>query len=281
MTVRLPTYQLQMRWLGVAGIEFKIDDQTLLIDPFLTRPPLVNILRGRVNPDRELILKNIPAADQILVTHSHYDHLMDVPVIAKQTGAHVYGSSNVCQLLSIFQLPSQQIHEIHSNEIFNLPYASIRTIRAKHPALPGYLSGSLNTHIKPPLRSRDYRLDVCYSYLVDFKKIKVLVWSSTSNKDAQPADILFSRAVAGQKWNEKMMKVVQPRLVIPTHWDDMFQSLSFPIVPFFAPPALELPPLRKIDLEKFKKEIILAKPGCKILIPEVLKSYNLMDEMEN
>ena len=29
----------EMRWLGVAGIELRVNKQILVIDPFVTRPP--------------------------------------------------------------------------------------------------------------------------------------------------------------------------------------------------------------------------------------------------
>ncbi len=78
-----------VRWLGVAGLEFTLGDHTLLIDPFLSRPPLRNVFMGRVYSDIQLIKEKIKKADHILITHAHYDHLLDVPAIATQTGGYM------------------------------------------------------------------------------------------------------------------------------------------------------------------------------------------------
>ncbi|MHB8278441.1 MAG: hypothetical protein ACYDIA_12415 [Candidatus Humimicrobiaceae bacterium] len=39
-----------------------------------------------------------------MVTHSHIDHLMDVPAIINNTGCKVYGSNNTCKLLSYCEI---------------------------------------------------------------------------------------------------------------------------------------------------------------------------------
>ena len=270
-----------MRWLGVAGFEFKCNAHTLLVDPFLTRPALKYVISGRVKPDQEMLLKVIHSAEDILVTHAHYDHLMDVPEISRRTGATVYGSPNVCQILRAFQLPEKQIKPLQANESIRLAYANFVTITAKHPAIPGYLSGKVKKDLTPPLRLRDYRMDTCLSFLVELQGIKLLMWSSTSSDDALPADVLFVRAVAGKNWYEKILAAVQPRLVIPTHWDNLFQPLTESMQPFWSPPRWGWPPLNKINLNDFEKNIHQIQPECKVLIPQPLKCYHLMDEMNS
>lgn len=268
-----------VRWLGVAGLEFTFGDHTLLIDPFLSRPPLRNVFIGRVYPDIQLIKENIKKADHILITHAHYDHLLDVPAIATQTGALVYGSANVCRLLQVFQVPLAQLHWLHAFDEIELPYSHVKVIPARHPFIPGYRSGSLKNDLKPPLNLRDFRMDACFSYLIEFENLKLLVWSSISTEHAQPADVLFLRSAASQNWYKKMIEVVQPRLVIPTHWDDLFRPLSQPVRPFFAPPTLNNPFIRRINLGDFKNRVNKADPTCKTLLPHVLQLYDLVTEM--
>jgi L-ascorbate metabolism protein UlaG (beta-lactamase superfamily) len=68
---------MQIRYLGHAAFELTHDGVTLLVDPFLTGNP-----KAAANAD-EL------AADTILLTHGHGDHLGDTVAIAKRTGASV------------------------------------------------------------------------------------------------------------------------------------------------------------------------------------------------
>ena len=59
----------------------------------------------RVGQDDELISdtatidRHITRADFILVTHSHVDHIMDVPYIARKTGATVIGHQSTINVV--------------------------------------------------------------------------------------------------------------------------------------------------------------------------------------
>jgi L-ascorbate metabolism protein UlaG (beta-lactamase superfamily) len=68
---------MDIRFLGHAAFALEHDGKTVLIDPFLTGNP-----KGAASADEV-------AADAILVTHGHADHLGDAVAIAKRTGAPV------------------------------------------------------------------------------------------------------------------------------------------------------------------------------------------------
>ena len=75
------------RWFGVAGIELKTNNCVLIIDPYFTRVPFYKMWVGKVIPDSKLIDQKIKYCDFVLVTHSHIDHLMDVPDIVSASEA--------------------------------------------------------------------------------------------------------------------------------------------------------------------------------------------------
>ena len=102
MAISHPSHNLiQIRWLGVAGIELRTADQTLVIDPYLTRVPFWRVAFRRLRTDHALVAQHIPRCDFVLVTHSHFDHLMDVPAVVHHTGALALGSVNTCRLLAL------------------------------------------------------------------------------------------------------------------------------------------------------------------------------------
>ncbi len=50
-----------------------------------------------------------PRCDFVLVTHAHWDHLMDVPDVVLNTGATALGSANTCQLLALLGVAPEPI----------------------------------------------------------------------------------------------------------------------------------------------------------------------------
>src|SRR5258708_1313742 len=104
--------QVSLEYLGTAG--WRISDGTtiILIDPYLSRilgppPPLApryTRMAGDTRsvygwndvaaPDTAAIDAHVQRADFILVTHTHYDHILDVPHIALKTRATVIGTES-------------------------------------------------------------------------------------------------------------------------------------------------------------------------------------------
>src|SRR5207249_5512425 len=92
---------VSFRWLGVAGVELTANGRTLAIDPFFSRPPFKRYLFGPISPDRTLVREKLTCCDYVLVSHAHWDHVMDVPEVALHTGALTFGSPNTCRLLTL------------------------------------------------------------------------------------------------------------------------------------------------------------------------------------
>src|SRR5712692_6672569 len=87
-----PRDSICVTYLGVNGFQFETRDHVLLVDPYFTRIGFWSAaLNQRIEskPDRVSEgLKHLCAhADAILVTHAHFDHLLDAPDIMHRTGA--------------------------------------------------------------------------------------------------------------------------------------------------------------------------------------------------
>ena len=73
---------MKIIWLGHSSFRIEIEDQVLLIDPWLQdNPTFPNDSRTQA----------LAGATAILMTHGHSDHVADVPEIAAETGAPVVG----------------------------------------------------------------------------------------------------------------------------------------------------------------------------------------------
>jgi L-ascorbate metabolism protein UlaG (beta-lactamase superfamily) len=71
---------MKIIWLGHSGFRIEIEDQVLLIDPWLTGNPMFPDSRASEATD---------GATAILITHGHGDHASNALSIAKNTGAPV------------------------------------------------------------------------------------------------------------------------------------------------------------------------------------------------
>ena len=79
---------MDIRFLGHSAFELSHDGVTVLIDPFLTGNPKAAASADEV------------AADAIIVTHGHGDHIGDTVAIAKRTGASVVAIVEIAQELA-------------------------------------------------------------------------------------------------------------------------------------------------------------------------------------
>lgn len=267
----------EMRWLGVAGIELRANEQILVIDPFVTRPPLRRMWWGRVRSDTSLTAATVPHGDFVLVTHAHWDHVMDVPAVIDQTRAAAFGSSNACQLLAILGVPEERLHEIKAGDQLTLGTFQVEIFPAEHGLVLGrpFASGSLAPHLRPPLRMRDYRMDACFSFLIEVGGLRFLDWSSERVQSALPADVLFVKPQQERTYYEVLLGMVQPRVVIPIHWDDLRRPLSQPLRPMLKPPRLAFPPLAHVDLTAFRQLIKRIAPQTQVFLPEIFHLYEL------
>lgn len=275
-------WQMKVRWLGLAGIELSLDYQTLLIDPCVTRFPFWRMWIGRVCTDRERIAEMIPRADFVLVTHAHWDHLMDVPEVVRNTDATGLGSPNVCQILAASGAEAEQAREIDVGERLTLGSFQVEVLPAKHRTVLGQpiFGGPLPSTLAIPLRARDYQMDRYFSFLICADGRGLLDWTSERSGPAVPADVLFVRAYQTPAYYEGLLRDVQPRIVMPIHWDALFDPLDEPVRPMIEPPRWAWPPLRRVDLARFKETIERIAPQTQVHIPERFRLYDFHQLIE-
>ncbi len=78
----------ELTWLGHGSWSLRIEDCTVLLDPFLNESPTAPVKAADVQ------------ADYILVSHGHFDHVADVAEIANRTSATVVANYEISQWLS-------------------------------------------------------------------------------------------------------------------------------------------------------------------------------------
>lgn len=267
---------MEIQYLGTAGWYFTASGGALLIDPYFTRVPLRRLAFGPLVPDAEMVRRYTPPADWILVSHSHFDHLLDVPVVAQITGAEVYASRQSCDLLRVLGVPPKQMRPIAAGNRLALGPFTVEVYEVPHRQMIGRIPayGPLREGLAPPLRARDYRMRELFSFRVEAGGVRVLVASGVEREPPVPTDVLLVGADASRAQLARILSAVQPRLVLPNHWDDMFRPLSEP-----ARPSLQMPQtlglLRRVDLVAWSAHVREHAPAARVLVPERFRFYDI------
>ncbi len=108
----------RVRWLGHASLYLESDGHRILIDPFLTDNPAAAARADEV------------AADFILVSHGHGDHVGDTVAIAKRTGATVVANYEI-----MLWLQKQGLKKVHGQQHgggFRFPFGRVKMTLAFH-----------------------------------------------------------------------------------------------------------------------------------------------------
>ena len=101
-----PRDGVRVTYLGTNGYQFEFKGHSLLIDPYFSRVDLLSVALGsRIQPNASRIndgLNHLASGscrtDAILVTHGHFDHLLDVPTVMAKTGARLVASASSVDL---------------------------------------------------------------------------------------------------------------------------------------------------------------------------------------
>ncbi len=150
---------LTLSYLGTAGWEITDGKTLVLVDPYLTRlkgntpndQPLASDPRpvvtrdDVVTSDLAVIDAHIKRADFILVTHTHVDHVLDVPYIARKTGALVIGTESTANFAKANGVPNGQILTVKGGEDLELGNCSVRVVPSLH--------GIIRQSVLPPTSS--------------------------------------------------------------------------------------------------------------------------------
>ncbi len=98
-----PRDGVRVTYLGTNGYQFEFKGHALLVDPYFSRVNRLNVVLGsRIQPDISRVAEGMrhlaPKPDAILVTHGHFDHLLDVPILMSKTQARLIASASAVDL---------------------------------------------------------------------------------------------------------------------------------------------------------------------------------------
>lgn len=238
---------LRVTFLGVSTLLIDDGDTALLTDGFFTRPSGRDVFTREIAPDRERIRQSLARAGigrlaAVIVLHSHYDHAMDAPEVARQTGALVIGSESTANVARGWGLENERIRVVRDGDRLNFGRFRIAFVLSRH-APTFFTGGEIREPLTPPVRANRYEEGGSYSVLIEHGERSLLVQGSAGYLEralqGRRADVVFLGIGALGKqsddyrqayWRE-VVSAVGARRVIPIHWDDFMLPLDQPLVP--------------------------------------------------
>ena len=231
---------LQLEWLGVSGYRITYEGVSLFVDPYVSRVPLRALLLGRLAmPDDALIERYVTAPGPVagvLVGHTHFDHAIDAPAIARRFGTKAYGSSSLAQLMHLHGLGELAV-EVTPHKAYELGPFVVRFVPSRHSKLlfgrriP--MDGELTCDHVHGLSPRAYRCGQVWGIRIEVAGVSLYHQGSADLDDdelrREPVDV-FLAGVAGRSFTpgswERILPRLDPRVVVPTHYDDFFAPLG-------------------------------------------------------
>lgn len=227
---------LRLKYLGTAGFVLSDGARTVVLDPYVSRPNLRKTLTAKLVPDVERIRTHIANADDVLIGHAHYDHILDGPDLCKQTGARLIGSSATMMVGRAAGLPESQLLETSGREDIASGDWTLRGLPSLHgKAIAGRvpLPGDIESPPPWPPRLTDLRHGLVLNWLVDTGGLRVVHIDSADfireELEGIKADVVCLCAI-GRKYRpdyvKEVVELLQPRWIVPCHWDTMMTPIE-------------------------------------------------------
>jgi L-ascorbate metabolism protein UlaG (beta-lactamase superfamily) len=286
--------QVILKYLGTAGWEITDGTTTILIDPYLSRingpaPPgggSGHHIEGDprpsytwadvATPDIAAVDAHIQRADFVVVTHTHYDHILDVPHIALKTHATVIGTESTEEVMRAYGVPEEQLITVRGGEDYQFRGFSLKVIPSIHSPLDHkhYFSSAVApAGMKAPLTLEQIHPEGgTLAYLIRFPEHQILAFGGMNYIEREIAglepDVVLIGAGASRKeiydYTGRLMRDLHfPAVVLPTHWDNF-------LLPYEASqqPALDA-------LQSFLHEIADVSPKTKVIVPKYFQPIPL------
>ncbi len=231
---------LEIEWLGVSGYRIAYEGRSLYVDPYFSRVPLRSLLLRRTAlPDPVALDRYLPATDDavgVLVGHTHFDHAVDAPAIARRFGCRAYGSSSLTRLMDLHGLAELTV-EVEPNRPFELGPFVVTFIRSAHSKLILGLkvpyAGELTCDHLDGLCPSAYKCGQVWGIRIEVAGISLYHQGSAELLDDELDNTgvdVFLAGIAGRNFSRRYWERILPRLdpavVVPTHYDDFFRPLD-------------------------------------------------------
>ena len=230
-----PRAGVRVTYLGTNAYLLEARDSTLLVDPYFSR---MSLWRAAFNL-RAASQQSVSAQhlgnrriDAILVTHGHFDHLLDVPEIMHRSGAELVASRTSVRLAEACGVAPERCLPVTGGSALRVAGARVRVFAAQHDRLFGRVPSDGPPRQLPPRRAGDWVCGEPLAFLIEMGGRRIYIEAGgrpgTPPTIREPIDLaILGVALPDARARfPQMLATLRPRCVLPSHQDNFFRPLD-------------------------------------------------------
>jgi L-ascorbate metabolism protein UlaG (beta-lactamase superfamily) len=240
LTISSSSFALSITWYGTSCFYISDGKTAILFDPFLTRPSKTDIILFKdLESNQKLVDKWLPLEKRKLikamfVSHTHYDHVLDIGSVHKGSDASIYGSYSALKIAKANGIKSNFLKRSKLNQVIKIGDFEIETLAGKHTTHFfnfTWATGKVDKEFSYPATAMAYKMDEIFTYLIKYKDKTIYFNASTGPLLTKKTnvDIMIQGLTFHKQYNElieKQIKPYQPKMIFPSHHDDFFMPLE-------------------------------------------------------
>ncbi len=235
--------EIKIRWLSVASIYIEDGESSIMFDPDWTRPRVIHALGlSELRSDTKLVQSeleklNIKSANAVFTSHSHFDHAIDAPIVARLTNAINYVDQSSLRISNAYKDPRIKTQLIKSGESIQIGRFQVTPMKREHSEI-----GILGMHFLPGEVPKDfnfnfwdYRTGDTWFYLIEHPERTILIEQGSAThldlmtKIPEKVDVLI-QGIANRENDEVFISGyltrLKPKIFIPLHFDNFFKDFD-------------------------------------------------------
>ena len=244
---------IRVTFLGTSTLLLDDGATKLLVDGFISRPPLRRVLTRRLRTDTALVdmvlnRLEVHRIHALFTVHSHYDHALDAAYIARTRHARLYGSASTRMVGLGGEVDDDSITVFVPGKPISVGEFRVTPLESKHSEQikPVRFLGEISDTLQQPARVWQYREGGSFDLLIQHRDHSILIKPGpflNMPPAGVRADVVFlgvgtlgkNDTTFMNTYYQQWVRGLGARHVIPIHWDDFFAPLSedMPAAPWF------------------------------------------------